>query len=235
MPITRQNCENFYQGSFAEHHVSSLFFLFGYEAQKVSPDVGIDFMVTNLAGVKFRGEEPVNIEVQVKSALHDEEGAYAMLSAEDLDFLCQGAERYCVFVVIHGLRGSPDPLSFERGDDPDAMHAVDRDLLRLTERDAATEARRLRRAGRFSIHDFTHANLTTFWLHSSHMRRMRDEGMWKPSYGNNSFGMAILLSDVAVQVAGVRLIPELCDLSFIVRRCCAGSRIRRGQMSADDY
>lgn len=234
MPIDHENCEGFYQGSFAEHHICSLFYLYGYEAQKVSPDVGIDLMVTNLARVRFQGEDPLYAEVQVKSVLLDANGAYAKMSAEELEYLSTGEHRYCVFVIIHGLRGYVDQESFERGDDPDASNAVDRDILRYTEQCAAADGRALRRDSALSIHDFNHVDLESFWLHSSQMKRMRDDGMWQVRK-DGWFGLKIDLEDSSVVLAGVRLIPELSYVHYIVRRCRAGDRIRRGDLSMDDY
>lgn len=234
VPIDQKSCESFYQGSFAEHHICSLFYLYGYEAQKISPDVGIDLMVTNLARVRFQGEDPLYAEVQVKSVLLDATGAYAIMSAEELEYLSTGEHRYCVFVIIHGLCGYVDPASFERGDDPDASNAVDRDILRYTEQCAAANGRALRRSGALSIHDFHHVDLESFWLHSSQMKRMRDDDIWQEREGG-SFGLKIRLDDSSVVVAGVRLIPELSCVPYILRRCHAGDRIRKGHLSMNDY
>lgn len=234
MPINDKNCENFFQGAFAEHHICSLFFFYGYEAQKVSPDVGIDLVVTNLARARFKGEAPLHIEVQVKSVLLDANGAYASMPATELDYLSMGEHRYCVFVILHGLRGGGDPQSFERGDDPDASNAVDRDILKYLEHNADTEGRALRRQGAFSIHDFKGVELTSFWLHSSQMKCMREKGMWKQGKGD-LFGLTIELKDSSVVIAGTHLIPELNDVRFIVRDCSAGDRIRSGGLSMDDY
>lgn len=233
MPIDHANCESFYQGAFAEHHICSLFYFYGYEALKFSPDVGIDLMVTNLARVRFQGEAPLRAEVQVKSVLLDANGAYASIPAEEFEYLSTGDHRYCVFVILHGLRGSMDPESFERGDDPDASNAVDRDMLKHMEQCAASQGRAFRRQGVLSIHDFNHVDLKVFWLHSSQMRKMRERGMWQPQ--DDSFGLKIDLDGSSVVVAGIRLISELNDVRYIVKRCCAGDRIRKGDLSMGDY
>lgn len=234
MPIDHQNCEGFYQGAFAEHHICSLFYFYGYEAQKASPDVGIDLLVTNLARVRFQGENPLYAEIQVKSALLDANGAYATMSSEELEYLSTGEHRYCVFVLIHGLRGCVDPESFERGDDPDASNAVDRDFLRQAEQQAAADGRALRRNGALSIHAFSHADLESFWLHSSQMKRMRDDGMWN-AREDGSFGLKISMEDSCIVLAGIHLIPELSHVHYIVSHCRAGDRIRRGDLSMHDY
>src|SRR3569623_3767698 len=118
---------NFFQGAFAEHHVCSLIYFYGYEVQKISPDVGIDWVITNLARARFNNEDRLNVEVQVKSALFDKnEGAFVGISVDEINFLCEGEHRYSVFVLLSNLRGRSDPESFERGTDPDASRAVER-------------------------------------------------------------------------------------------------------------
>lgn len=234
MPITRDNWEMFFQGAFAEHHVCSLLYLYGYEVQKVSPDLGIDWMVTNVARARFNNEDSLNVEVQVKSALLDQTGAFVSMHADEIDFLCIGAHRYCVFALLSNLRGSSDPCSFERGDDPDASRLVDRDIMRHWESQAALEGRALRRQGHMSIYDFSEADVTLFWLHSSHIKRLRDERLLT-EMSDGWRGLQIKVEDLMVSVAGVTLIPELRDLIYIVRPCRAERRIREGQMSMLDY
>lgn len=234
MPITRSNWERFFQGAFAEHHVSSLFYFYGYEAQKASPDVGIDWMITNVARARFNNEDRLNVEIQVKSALLDQTGAFVAVDSDDFDFLCEGEHRYCVFVLLSNLRGRTDPESYERGDDPDASSAIDRDYMRHWEARASIEGRALRREGHLSIYDFNEADVTLFWLHSSHMKRLRDESLLE-EMPKGRHGLQIGVEDSIVSVAGVALIPELLDLTYIVRTCKAANRIRQGQMSMDDY
>lgn len=233
MPINYKNCESFYQGSFAEHHISSLFFFYGYEAQKVSPDVGIDLIVTNLARVRFQEEAPLHAEVQVKSVLLDANGAYAYMSSEELEYLSTGEHRYCVFVILYGLRGGVDPRSFVCGD-PDASKAVDQDIMSYMEDRAAKNGRTLRREGALSIQDFNHVELQSFWLHSSQMQRLRNEGMWQKKL-DDSFGLKINLEGSSVVVAGIHLIPELTEVRYIVEPCHADYKIRNGALSMDDY
>ncbi|UCV07028.1 hypothetical protein [Dechloromonas denitrificans] len=234
MPITRDNWEYFFQGAFAEYHVCSLFYFYGYEAQKISPDIGIDWMVTNVARARFNNENPLNVEVQVKSALFDQTGAFVKMHADEIDFLCEGEHRYCVFVLLSNLSGSDDPGSYERGDDPDASMAVERDIMRNWEGRASLEGRALRRKGSLSIYDFSEADVTIFWLHSSQMKRLRDNGLLEEA--NDGWrGLQIKAEEHRFSVAGMTLIPELYDLTYIVRPCKAGSRIRQGHMSMLDY
>lgn len=234
MPITHDNWEKFFQGAFAEHHVCSLFYFYGYEAQKVSPDVGIDWMITNVARVRFNNEDRLNVEVQVKSALLDQTGAFVTMDTDEIDFLCEGDHRYCVFVLLSNLRRRSDPGSYERGDDPDASMAIDRDLMKHWEARASLEGRALRRQGRLSIYDFNEADVTLFWLHSSQMKRLRDERLLK-EMPNGRRGLQIDTEDSTVSVAGITLISELLDLAYIIRSCKAGRRIRQGHMSMVDY
>lgn len=234
MPITRENWEYFFQGTFAEHHVSSLFYFYGYEVQKASPDVGIDLLVTNIARTRFRGEPALNIQIQVKSGLLDQSGAFVVLPADELDFLCNGEDRYCVFVLLSNLRAKMDPGSYERGDDPDASLAIERAFMRDMEQRTATIGRDLKRQNLMSMFDFSTAEVTLVWLHSSQMSRLRDQNSWT-GMSDNRLGLNINVNETTVSIAGDYLISELSDLAYIVRYCKAGSRIREGQMFLSDY
>jgi hypothetical protein len=234
MPITHDNWEHFYQGAFAEHHISSLFYFYGFEVHKVAPDIGIDLLITNAARVRFKDAHPLSAEIQVKSALCDQTGAFVSMDANEIDFLCKGEQRYCVFVLLSKLRGNFDPGSFERGDDPDASMAVDRDLAKMWEARVSVEGRALRRRGQLSIYDFTEADLTLFWLHSSQMRRLRDKHLLKEMH-DGRFGFEVTIDDSRAIICGITLISELHDLYYIVGTCRAGNRIRQGHLSLDDY
>ncbi len=234
MPITRDTWESFFQGAFAEQHVSSLFYFFGYEVQKVVPDAGIDLMVSNVTRARFNNELPVHIEIQVKSSLLDSSGAFIAMHSSEVDFLSVGEQRYSVVVLLSHLRGLCDPASFERGDDPDAAMAVDRDLMRRWEERAAVEGRTLRREGSLSIYDFSTAEITLFWLHSSHLNRLHGGGRLA-KLADGRFGLKVSVDDGVVSVCGIPLIRELQELEFVVRPCKAGGRIRLGHMTIDDY
>lgn len=234
MPITRDNWEKFYQGAFAEHHVCSLFYFYGYEVQKISPDVGIDWMITNVARQRFNNEAPLNVEIQVKSALYDRTGSFVAMGGDEIDFLCEGEHRYCVFLLLSNLRGGIDPESFERGDDPDASRAVDKDIMRHWETRVSIEGRDLRRKGEMSIYNFSEADVTLFWLHSSQMKRLRDERLLKEKR-DGWRGLEISVEDSMVSIAGQSLISELHHLTYLIGYCRAGSRIRQGQMFYSDY
>jgi len=234
MPITSSNWESFFQGAFAEHHVSSLFYFYGYEAHKASPDVGIDWLITNVARARFFNEDGLTAEIQVKSALLDQTGAFVAMDTDEVEFLSEGDHRYTVFVLLSDLRGRIDPGSYERGDDPDASRAVDSDYLQHCETRASIEGRALRRDGELTIYDFNEAKLTLFWLHSSQINRLRNDKKFV-AMKNGRLGLPINVEDGSVSVADISLISELHDLTYIVRTCKAGPRIRKGHMSMLDY
>jgi hypothetical protein len=234
MPITKSNWGNFFQGAFAEHHVCSLFYLYGYETHKVSPDIGIDLLVTNVARTRFLGEAKIIVEVQVKSAISDASGAMVAMDSDELDYLCTGDDRYCVFVIFTGLRAYFDPMSFERGDDPDAANAVDRDIWNMWEHRASVEGRKMKSRGELSLCDFSDTDITVFWLHSSHMRRLRD-GQKFVRLAEGRFGLKIQKVNSIVYVEDLPLIAELRNLRFVVGKCKAHSRLREGHMTYDDY
>ena len=89
---------------------------------------------------------------------------------------------------------------------------------------------------KFSTHanHFREADVTIFWLHSSQMKRLRDEGLLVET-PDGWRGLQIKANDFGFSVAGMTLISELYDLTYIVRPCMADSRIRQGHMSMLDY
>jgi hypothetical protein len=191
------------------------------------------------------------------------------IDADEVDFLSEGKDRYCIFVILSGLEGHTDPEFYERGDDPDASRAVDRDWMRHREALASAEGRSLKRGGDLSIFEFSKADVKLFWLHSSQMKRLRDEKLLIPMQ-NGMLGLKIRVLPESTEeeeplvtkphdptdgsltaemprtpavshfpleilIAEMPLIPELQHLTYIVRTCRAGERIRQGHMWKSDY
>lgn len=232
MPIKNNNFENFYQGGCAEMHISSLFYFAGYEASKISPDSGIDMVVTNIARSKFKNEMRRISEIQVKSTLLDDSGAVYSLDGSELNFLCSGEDRFTVFVLLHGFSGGIDPSSFDiYADSVDKM--IDLDIARYEEGLMEKEGRQRRKDGIASIFDFSQAKLATFWLNSAQMERAREEGYWKKSRDEDRYFLKVNLSNNAVQIDDTFLIPELTDVRYIMRDCRSAGEIKNGKFSYD--
>ena len=230
MPITDRNCELFYQGSCAELHVASLFYFAGYEAQKVSPDTGIDLIVTNLARERFHGESSRTAQVQIKSALMDASGASITITADELKFLCASDDRYTVLLLFRDLTKEPDHDDFDLyANQVDKL--IDRDMAKYEEQLASDGGRAMRKEGVLSIHTFTGFKATVFWLNASQMRRAIGDQVWNAS--GNFYTMPVIVADDQVLVGTDKLlvVPQLLDVRYIMRDASCHANLRLGKFS----
>lgn len=69
MPITKDNYKNFYYGTGSEYFFISKFYMMGYEANKLNPDIGYDLLVTNKAKEIYEDQVKISFCVQVKSSI----------------------------------------------------------------------------------------------------------------------------------------------------------------------
>lgn len=230
MPITQKNCELFYQGSCAELHVASLFYFAGYEAQKINPDIGVDLTITNLARERFNNDPPRVAQVQVKSALMDSTGASVAILEEELDFLCNSDDRYCVFVLFHDLSNKLDNDSFNLYVEL-VDKFIDLDVASYEEQRAAKSGRGLRASGELSIHNFSGYKATVFWLNSKQMKRAKDEGLWVR--GESDYRISIEVREGAIFLGNTPLVPELSEVRYIMRAAKSQADFRAGKFSID--
>lgn len=230
MPITQDNCERFYQGHCAELHVASLFYFAGYEAQKSSPDIGVDLIVTNLARERFNNESQRAAQVQVKSALMDSKGASVAIPEDELDFLCNSDDRYCVFVLFHELWKRPDNDSFNFYVDQVDKN-IDLDVANFDEQQVAKSGRALLASGNLSIHDFSGYRATVFWLNSKQMNRAKAEGLWVKREAD--YKISIQVREGAIYLGDTRLVPELSEVRYIMRAAKSDVEFRAGKFSLD--
>lgn len=99
MKITKDNYEEFYFGEASERFIQSEFYSQGYEATKMSPDIGYDLLVTNCARTKFLGEEPRQYNIQVKSRVCYEKKVCFYIDETEYDSLIGDKNSYLVCVL----------------------------------------------------------------------------------------------------------------------------------------
>lgn len=230
MPIESNDYQNFYQGTCAEYHVASLFYFAGYEASRISPDLGIDFVITNVARAKFSNDIARQAEVQVKSTILDETGAAFCIKEDELEFLCKGENRHTVFVLFHGFSSKVDHSSFDIYADQ-IGRLIDIDIAGYTDELMAREGRSRKSNNLASIFDFNRAKLTVFWLNSRQMLRARSEGHWSQRPGDDRCFLQVNYEEGLLGIGDDYLVPELLDIRNIMRECKANARIRAGDFS----
>lgn len=192
MPLDTSSYVYFFQGACAESHIAALFEFAGFEVTKITPDSGIDLVVTNIARSRFANETPKSINIQVKSTIMKDEFANFWIAEDELDFLSQGENRYTVFAYFHDLKKTLDLDDF-RAYTHQMDESVDTESAELQSID--------RKDGRTSkkhknhILEFTKYSLDLFWLNSKQIQRSRDEGLWEYSAEFQKWGLNISTQD----------------------------------------
>lgn len=198
MPITSESFRNFYLGQGAELLIASEFYLHGYEASKLSPDVGADYLVTNKAWQKFAGEDPVQFYLQVKSAPVVNGEARFYLDEAELDFLLSDETICCVFVCFTPVyRGDPKSL---RSDYSDTSWLSGLEASYLSDSYQSGKMRLGDMGNRFN-----RLQCQYFWLNNKQLRRAVDEKY----FVQNAFGKFVL--PVAVQEEDPLLDDDLME------------------------
>ncbi|MBO7789557.1 hypothetical protein J6356_02640 [Burkholderia pseudomallei] len=240
MPIDNRSFENFYQGTCAENYVSSLFYFAGYESFKLSPDAGIDLLVTNIARAKFKSETETVAKIQVKSSILDATGAAFYMDQDELDFLSTADDRFTVFVLLGNFKGNFDPVSFDIYADR-VDRAIDADTLRYEEAQMAESGRARKAQGLSSIFDFSQSDFNVFWPNSAQMTRAKNEGIWQ-AYGDNRFRLQVnMLNETLYAKVPQKnfdpydsaIVPELREICYIMRPCRSNSRLKDGDFLYD--
>lgn len=230
MPIKTDNYVQFFQGACAESHIAALFQFAGYEVNKVTPDAGIDLIVTNIARCKFRNEAPKSICIQVKSTMTSEKRARFWLSSEEMDFLCSGVDRYTVFAIFHDLKENLDTDHFDIYADQ-VQRMIDLDAERfMKDKNRALHGGNHRRP---SILDFTNYSLTLFWLNSNQMELAKKEGIWVHDSTLEKWRLQTTLNDGGLYIGDSMLLPALQEVRYMMVPCLSHDNFIRGKFSFD--
>ena len=104
MKISEDNYRNFYFGNSNECYIQSEFYSHGFEAMKMTPDIGYDLIVTNCARRRFLKEEPKQLNIQVKSTVcRKEEKSNIYISDEDFKLLLSDSNSYLISIFCEPI------------------------------------------------------------------------------------------------------------------------------------
>jgi hypothetical protein len=212
MPIDTSSYVNFFQGAFVESHIAALFQFAGFEVTKITPDSGIDLVVTNIARSRFAGEIPKSINVQVKSAVMKDESANFWIEEDELNFLSEGEHRFTVFAYFYDLKKTLDLDDFrsytsqidELADtylpDPQLIHPVN-----------GLTAKKHKK----NISDFNKYSLDLFWLNSKQMQCSREEGLWEYSATFQKWRLCVSTEDGFLSIFNKETDSFSCPVSAL--------------------
>ena len=175
MPLHNLNYENFFLGNATELWIASHIYLNGFEANKISPDFGIDLMVTNAARSKFKDEELTTRFLQIKSAFFIKDQAKIYLDSEEFEFLTSRNDLSTVFCLLNPLIEG-HPQSFNRGDFEPWRESLEAQLDQMTYDDHFNTKKKS--DGCLSALDFKGFFMEYFWMNSSQLKKSADEFFW---------------------------------------------------------
>lgn len=212
MPILKEQFDTFFRGGAAEMHVASLFYLAGYEASRVTPDSGVDLIVTNAARSKLLGETFISRRVQIKSSIVDAFGASIKISDDELNFLCDEPDCFTVIVLMQELRVERYLDSFSHSRDVVAEQ-IERAVDDHWEEEIGERGRTIG-ASKSLPPGFAGGTFRTFWLNGAQLTRLRQRGAWVQKDRSNVLKMQLI--DGAVEINGLGIVPELFQIRHVM-------------------
>lgn len=212
MPLDTSSYVYFFQGACAESHIAALFQFADFEVTKITPDSGIDLVVTNIARSRFASETPKSINVQVKSTIMKDEFASFYIAEDELDFLSDGENRYTVFAYFYDLEKTLDLDDFRTYTNQmdESVNTGSSELQSTDRKDGGASKKH-----KNHILEFTKYSLDLFWLNSKQIQRSRDEGLWEYSFKFEKWGLHISTQDGFLSIHNMKNDSFSCPVSAL--------------------
>lgn len=235
MPLTKENFENFYLGSGAEHKITSEIFLHGFEAHKFNPDIGIDLLVTNKASCQFHETEEISHHLQIKSTFLINGEARFFIKDDELNFLKADKRTTVVFCYFSPIIAA-EPKSFDRGDFEPWWEKEEASFMRhLYE----TEFRNIKKEGCLSKLDFKGFKMNYIWLNNAQLNRAIDEGFIFNSHENLHKLTLTEKHDEPVTILSNEQngypISEIKNIYYLLKGSKSSDRLHHGDFLLDHY
>ena len=238
MPITKQNYKNFYLGTGAEFHLMSAAFLLGYEAHKITPDVGLDILVTNKARQKFESADPINLFLQVKSTFLINGEAIFFIEKDDLDMLANDQSAVIVFCYFSPIIKA-DPKSFSNGFSDTEW--FEREEASWMQQLYDQEFRLIRKDGNSSSIEFKGLPIDYFWLNNQQLKRAINEGIFFACQKNTNLQTLIFTrgenGSCLRDKDGIEqnICSEIENIFYLLNGCHSDFKIKNGDFLLAHY
>lgn len=188
MKITEENYDKFYFGNSNECYIQGEFYSHGYEAAKLSPDIGYDLIVTNCARTRFLKETPKQFNIQIKSTVYNKNGyCLICIGDDDLKMLCDDKNGYLICVLCEPEFAPVGKSLHVSRDSVDDAIQKDLDTRCISEWNDA-EYVSLKQLKEYE----TWLNLVGFsrsyvWFNNSHIKRLKEiEAIWDDNTYKNT-------------------------------------------------
>lgn len=231
MPIDETSYKNFYLGNGAEYHIMSELFLHGYEASKMTPDIGIDILVTNKARQYYEKKEEKSFYFQVKSTFLINDEAIFYLKEEELNFLISDPSIYLILCYF-----SPEIAADPKSLAPDNSDTPFFDELEAGWMKQAYEEnfRELKRNGNQGVIEFKRFDLNYLWLNNKQIKRAMNENVFeKKSFDNAELmKLTIKVDKNAIEIDQIgNVCPELQNIFYLLNGCSSSNKFNDGCFS----
>ena len=164
MGIKKNEYRNFYFGTGIEYFFVSQFYLMGYEAYTTNPDIGYDLVVTNRCRMKYRNEEVINYNIQIKS----------LIRIKNFTKFYKNAALICVYHKPI-MEADPCSLVYDRTNSIEIDKTLEKGFMESFIEDYHS----------YSIEDaernfkFVDFNVKYFWLNSEHLKRLKKKSFYR--------------------------------------------------------
>ena len=225
MPLDKNSYYNFYLGNCAEHYLMSELFFHGYEANKMSPDIGIDILVTNKARQYFQKEKAKLIYLQVKSTFLVNNKAVFFIKENELEFLLSDPSINTVFCFfIPKIEADPKSLKQDLSDTPWFEELEASWMCQMY----AENFRDLRRNGELEVLEFKSFGFKYFWLNNAQLRKGKEEGIFVSAF-NNLVKLTVQVANSVIEIDPVGAIcPEISNIFYLLNGCYSQDRFNEG-------
>ncbi len=246
MGIKKNEYRNFYFGTGIEYFFVSQFYLMGYEAYTTNPDIGYDLVVTNQCRMKYRNEEVINYNIQIKSSIRIKNFTKFYISIEDFNML-ENNKNAALICAYHKpiMEADPCSLVYDRTNSIEIDKILEKGFMENFIEDyhsySIEDAER-----NFKFIDF---NVKYFWLNSEHLKRLKKEKFFTEGYdskGNKYWILKIKFEKEIKQeqVILVRedqdiysqayIVPEIESVYYLLNDNRNKSELQKGKLFIED-
>lgn len=243
MPISKDNYKNFYYGTGSEYYFISKFYMLGYEAYKLNPDIGYDLLVTNKAKELHEGQEKVDFCVQVKSSIMVKENTSFWIEMENFVTLINDPTAVLLLAYYEPVF-KVDPKSFDYfymlSDFP-WSDDIDKEIMQQNIMDyhsmTIEERNRI-----FRFNDFNYEYL---WINSKQINRLNDEAYFYDISRNGKDYKALNINrdretnNLSIinpkNKCNYGVVPEIRNLYYLVNDCRSKAELIKGKCLWEHY
>lgn len=246
MKIDSNNYRKFYFGTGTEYYFLSKFYMMGFEAYKLNPDIGYDLQVSNTAKCLYEKKEKVEFNIQIKSSILVKEYTEFWISDKDFSMILND-EIGIILCSIYkpSMKGDPNSFYYDRNNNTWEKHLEEGFMNTFIE-----DYHKYNVEDRDRIFKFVDFNFKYFWLNRIHLRRLLDENFISEFEKDNIKYKKIKIQtnfeDNTIRLLGNDrmsedesyysnvLVDEIRSIYYLMNDCQSTEKLKEGKMFSCD-